>query len=185
VVAARALLAITGDAVPAARVVREVLAAHAGHIQEHVRINSKGGQDRISLVRDGSDIQLIPWDVAAEILSAAPPQPSDAELLLGVLHTYNEQQLLPLLARLGPAAAPAVPRLRRFLDTAGMTPSWDAPEDVSNSSLWPDELAARALGAIGAAARPALPDLHRWVALSGDVRGCGREAIRAIEAAPK
>lgn len=74
---------------------------------------------------------------------------------------------LPLLERLGPDAAPAVPALRVALS------HWD---DEGGERI------VRTLGAIGARARAAIPDIRVWAAMYRDDRHVARDAIARIEA---
>ncbi len=171
----------TGDPEIAAAVIRELLAERGRPLIEEV------GYDELrdeSVLGTADDTDQIRWALVAEVLLSAAPQPTDVKLVLDVIPPGDFQALMPIFARHGEAAAPAVPLLRKQLATLYTHYEDGVASGSDDGDTYPRaESAAQILGAIGAAASPALPDLRRWVALSGDVHGVGRAAIRAIEAA--
>jgi HEAT repeat protein len=98
----------------------------------------------------------------------------EAEAVLPVLiaildHPRSRWDACQDLGSMGPAAAPAVPALTRFL------------KDDNPNVVW---AVAESLGKIGKGARPALPALREAMALEGaDMKEMIGEAIAAIEAA--
>jgi HEAT repeat protein len=164
--AAVALWCRTGDAAAALPVVRAAL--------------------RTGWVSFGSE-----WDVVGDALVAMPLGRDDLDALLEALRHETRgglavPALLRALTRFGSGASPAVPYVRVALrSTCGTTNCFDPTPRAGAAELQLAEAAARLLVAIGPAAREALPDLRRAAAFTGDPHHVVRDAIVAIESAPR
>ncbi len=127
---------------------------------------------------DDDDDHWIWWDDVREGMSAMPLSPEDVPVLSSALVTLGgcdaHIAILRALARLGPAAAPALKGVRLAL----------ASELRGCDCHRPDRAEAIAtLAAMGAAAAPALPDLRSIVRIDPDVADAARAAIARIEGA--
>jgi hypothetical protein len=155
VAAAALLLRLTKDAEPSTGTVRDVLERNARPLPPEY-----AGDDGNGPTWERESFDLIPWDLVAEVLQAAGPDPDDVRRICDVIPRADHDVLFPVLERYGSDAASAVPTLREFIGVS----------------------AIRVLGAIGPAARAAIPDIRRYIALHGDPGGVGRAAIARIEA---
>jgi HEAT repeat protein len=125
-----------------------------------------------------SEMPLEDADVAAIVATVQraaslcePPEMNEDSVQPGDAVVGSLAALLPVLERLGPRAAPAVPALRIILSR------WDAGTDEGAAAV-------RCLAAIGSAARAAIPELRR-AARRWDPHDAAAEALRRIESAAR
>lgn len=115
---------------------------------------------------------------ALDVLASADSDEAAVARALLACSDHLQPQMVVAAGALGPAAAPCVPVLRSALFHAiGL-------DEYAQESTALADVAARALGRIGAPAAPAIPDLRR-LARNPQFRDVAEEAIRAIESAPR
>lgn len=121
----------------------------------------------------------LPWEDVVAVLWAVPAEPADVERILGVIPPGPACELLPLIERLGPAAASAVPTLRRWLrgEPEFMLPK--SRRTPLSSDVFHEYAAIDVLAAIGPAAHEAVADIRLWM-LDADKPYRGAVALRAI-----